>query len=72
MLVCLIGGVLGIALALSIGVAFSALGTSFSLVYSQTSIVLAFLTSTAIGVVFGYLPARSASQLDPVVALSRD
>ncbi|MGX1099429.1 MacB family efflux pump subunit [Amorphus sp. MBR-141] len=71
-LVCLIGGVLGISLALGFGVAFSAFGTSFSMVYSNTSIVAAFLTSTAIGVVFGYLPARSASQLDPVVALSRD
>ena len=71
-LVCLIGGILGIALALGFGVVFSALGTSFSLVYSKTSIVAAFLTSTAIGVVFGYLPARNASRLDPVVALSRD
>ncbi len=70
-LVCLLGGVLGIALALGFGVAFSRLSTSFSLVYSTTSIVAAVLCSTVIGVVFGYLPARSASRLDPVAALAR-
>jgi len=71
-LVCLIGGVLGIAAALGFGVAFSALETSFSLIYSTASIVAAFLCATLIGIVFGYLPARNAAQLDPVVALSRD
>jgi len=71
-LVCLIGGLLGIGLALGFGVVFSAIGSSFSLVYSTTSIVTAFLCSSLIGVVFGYLPARNASQLDPVAALSRD
>ncbi len=71
-LVCLIGGLLGIASALAFGVVFSMVGSSFSLIYSTTSILLAFLCSSLIGVVFGYLPARNASRLDPVVALSRD
>ncbi len=71
-LVCLIGGVLGIAAALGFGFLFSLLSTNFSLIYSTASIVAAVLCSTLIGVAFGYLPARSASQLDPVVALSRD
>jgi len=71
-LVCLIGGVLGIAAALGFGVAFSALGSSFSLVYSMSSIVAAVVCATLIGVAFGYLPARNASRLDPVAALSRD
>ena len=70
-LVCLIGGLLGIAAALALGFAFDALGASFSFVYSPLSIVAAFLCSTLIGVVFGYLPARNASRLDPVAALSR-
>ncbi|KJS11367.1 MAG: macrolide transporter, partial [Hoeflea sp. BRH_c9] len=70
-LVCLIGGFLGIALALGFGVIFSLFDTGFSLVFSTTSIVAAFLCSSLIGVVFGYLPARNASQLDPVVALSK-
>jgi macrolide transport system ATP-binding/permease protein len=71
-LVCLIGGFLGIAAALAFGAVFSMVGSSFSLIYSTTSIVLAFLCSSLIGVAFGYLPARNASRLDPVVALSRD
>ena len=71
-LVCLIGGCLGIAAALGFGAGFSALSSNFSLVYSPFSIVAAFVTSTMIGIVFGYLPARNASRLDPVAALTRD
>jgi len=71
-LVCLIGGVLGIALALSIGWGFRAAGASFQLIYSTGSIVLAFACSTLIGIAFGFLPARSAARLDPVVALVRE
>ncbi|PTW56552.1 macrolide transport system ATP-binding/permease protein [Breoghania corrubedonensis] len=71
-LVCLIGGVLGILAALGFGALFSLLGSSFQLIYSTSSIVLAFVSSSLIGIVFGYLPARNASMLDPVVALSRD
>jgi macrolide transport system ATP-binding/permease protein len=71
-LVCLIGGFLGIASALAFGVVFSMVGSSFSLIYSTTSILLAFLCSCLIGIAFGYLPARNASRLDPVVALARD
>jgi len=71
MLVCLIGGVLGIAAAFGFGALFSAFSTRFSLVYSATSVIAAFLCSSLIGVVFGYLPARNASQLDPVAALAK-
>lgn len=71
MLVCLLGGVLGIVAALAFGTAFGALGTSFRFVYSSTSIIAAFLCSSLIGIVFGYLPARNASKLDPVIALSK-
>jgi macrolide transport system ATP-binding/permease protein len=71
-LVCLMGGTLGVIGALLFGVAFSAFGSSFKLSYSALSVVAAFGCSTLIGVVFGYLPARSAARLDPVVALARD
>ncbi|MCH8178324.1 MAG: MacB family efflux pump subunit [Proteobacteria bacterium] len=70
-LVCLLGGILGIALALGLGVVFDKIGGSFSMVYSTSSIVTAFGVSSLIGVVFGFLPARRAAQLDPVDALSR-
>lgn len=71
-LVCLCGGVFGIGLAYLIGVIFQYAGGSFQMIYSTTSIVVAFLCSTLIGVLFGFLPARNAAQLDPVDALSRD
>ncbi len=70
-LVCLLGGGLGIALALGLGVLFDQFNTGFSMVYSTASIVTAFGVSSLIGVVFGFLPARRAAQLDPVDALSR-
>ena len=71
-LVCLIGGVLGIAAALAFGVGFAAMETSFTLIYSPGSIVAAVVCATLIGVTFGYLPARNAARLDPVVALARN
>ncbi len=71
-LVCLLGGVLGIALALGIGWAFKTFGASFPLIFSTGSIVAAFACSTVIGIAFGFLPARSAAQLDPVDALARE
>lgn len=73
-LVCLIGGVLGILLALALGELVTRLGgqDGFTMVYSTTSMVLAFACSTLIGVVFGFLPARNAARLDPVDALARD
>ncbi|MGF7153338.1 MacB family efflux pump subunit [Novosphingobium gossypii] len=71
-LVCLIGGVIGVGLSLAVGVVFSYLASDFAMAYSTTSIVAAFACSTLIGVVFGFLPARRAAALDPVDALSRD
>ncbi|MEV4609098.1 MacB family efflux pump subunit [Neorhizobium sp. LMR1-1-1.1] len=69
-LVCLIGGVLGVALALLFGATFSLFGSSFSLVFTTAPIVLAVVSSCLIGIAFGYLPARNASRLDPVAALA--
>ena len=70
-LVCLLGGALGVALSLGLGVLVAKLA-SFNMVYSLSSIVAAFACSTLVGVLFGYLPARNAARLDPVVALSRE
>ncbi|EMI7749675.1 hypothetical protein RGF81_003860, partial [Acinetobacter baumannii] len=47
-------------------------GGNFAVAYSTTSIVAAFVCSTLIGVVFGFLPAKNAAKLDPVAALSRE
>ena len=72
-LVCILGGLLGIGLAFAIGEIINRVGgDSFQVIYSPTSIIAAFICSTLIGVVFGFLPARNAAKLDPVEALSRD
>jgi macrolide transport system ATP-binding/permease protein len=68
-----LGGGLGIGLALLIGQLFSSVASgNFQMVYSSTSIIAAFVCSTLIGVLFGFLPARNAAKLDPVTALSRE
>jgi macrolide transport system ATP-binding/permease protein len=71
-IVCLIGGMLGVALAYGVSFAFSRAFTDFPMVFSTSSIVAAVGVSTVIGVVFGFLPARNAAQLDPVEALARE
>ena len=71
-LVCILGGILGIGLSMSIGWLFKAFQAPITLIYSASSIIGAVLFSSFIGICFGFLPARNASRLDPVVALARD
>lgn len=71
-LVCLVGGVIGIALSLAIGLAARLSGSDYPMIYSATAIASAFACSTGIGVFFGFLPARNAARLNPVTALTRE
>jgi len=71
-LVCLIGGAIGVALAVGGGYAAAQVISVFRLEFSPAIAAAAFGASSAIGILFGYLPARSASRLDPVAALARD
>jgi macrolide transport system ATP-binding/permease protein len=71
-MVCFVGGALGVGVAFGLAEIFNALVPNFEISFSATSLAAAFLCSTGIGVVFGYLPARQASFLDPLAALSRD
>jgi len=71
-MVCLIGGVIGISLSFGIGYVFSLLVKEWQMVFSVSSIVTAFICSTLIGIVFGFVPARNAARLDPIEALARD
>ena len=71
-LVCLVGGFMGVMLALGIGAIFDLLSPDFKMIFSPGSIIMAFTCSTLIGVVFGFLPARNAAKLDPIEALARD
>ncbi|MFJ7794103.1 MacB family efflux pump subunit [Pseudomonas sp. NPDC096950] len=71
-MVCLVGGTIGIALSFGIGFIFSLLVKEWEMVFSMGSIIMAFVCSTLIGIVFGFVPARNAARLDPIEALARD
>lgn len=70
-LLCIFGGGFGFLLALLAGEILGGLQTDFPLKFSYWSFMVAFASSTVIGLVFGYIPARNAARLDPVEALSR-
>ncbi|MDH2927015.1 MacB family efflux pump subunit [Lonepinella koalarum] len=71
-LICLIGGVTGILLSVLFGTIFNLFMTDFTMIFSSFSIISAVLCSTLIGVIFGYVPAKNASQLNPINALARE
>jgi putative ABC transport system permease protein len=65
------GGVIGIILGIggSMGVSHAA---GWSTVVSPQSVLMAFGFAAAVGIFFGYYPARKASQLDPIQALRHE
>ena len=71
-LICLIGGMVGVLVSFSITALFNYLVKDFSMPFSMSSIVGAVLCSSAIGVLFGFMPANRASKLNPIDALSHD
>lgn len=66
-----LGGLIGITLGVS-AAAIIAHFLKFSTVFSPGIIILAFLFSAGVGVVFGYFPARKAAMLDPIEALRHE
>lgn len=67
-LLCGLGGLLGIGLGIGLAEAADAL-TPLPAIVTGWSVALAFGVSVGIGVAFGTFPARRAGRLDPVVAL---
>ena len=63
-----IGGIIGIVVGLTASQLLSALAHWPTLI-SISSIVVAFLFSAAVGIFFGFYPAREAARLDPIEAL---
>lgn len=71
-LICLFGGVLGVLLAFSAGALSSLLSLGVPFLFTAAPVLAALACSSAIGLGFGYFPARSAAQLDPIQALAAE
>jgi putative ABC transport system permease protein len=66
-----LGGVIGILLATGASIGLARL-MSIPFVFDPKINLVAFVFSAAIGVLFGYLPALRAAQLDPIEALRHE
>lgn len=66
-----LGGLIGITLGISAAALIAHL-LNFSTVFSPGVVLLAFLFSAGVGVVFGFFPARKAAMLDPIEALRHE
>ena len=66
-----LGGIVGIALALGASLLLSGV-MQVPFVFNGTIVLVAFLFSAAVGVVFGYFPARQAARLNPIDALRHE
>jgi macrolide transport system ATP-binding/permease protein len=69
--VCAIGGIVGVVLGIGGGLVTSRT-MGWLTVISPAPALLAFVCAFVVGIVFGFLPARKAARLDPVEALARD
>jgi putative ABC transport system permease protein len=67
-LISFVGGLLGIACGFGIS-RLVALMAGWSTIVTMNSILLAFLVSVSVGLIFGIYPAAKAARLDPVEAL---
>ena len=70
MVLCILGGIIGVGVGLGVGTILGKMGYAFS--PSTRIILLAFLSSALIGIVFGIFPANKASKLNPIDALHTD
>jgi putative ABC transport system permease protein len=68
LLLSLVGGLIGVLAGMGGSWAFGTV-SEMRTVIVPTSILLAFISATVVGVFFGYYPANKAAQLDPIEAL---
>lgn len=68
--VCTVGGMLGVVLGFAGGMALQFFEVAVA--FSAFPAILAFSCAVITGLVFGFLPARKAAYLDPVVALASE
>lgn len=70
LVLCLFGGIIGILFGIMVGTVLGKMGYSFN--PSINIIILSFVSSAVIGIIFGIFPANKASKLNPIDALHTD
>lgn len=71
-LLCVLSGIIGVILAFFAGEIFNWLNLDFVMRFSVAPVVLSLVASSAIGIIFGYIPALQASKLNPIDALLQE
>ena len=65
------GGIIGILVALGSSVLLAKV-LMVPFVFNTSIVAVSFLFSAAVGVIFGFFPARKAARLDPIEALRHE
>ena len=71
-LICIIGGLVGVGLSAAVSLVFNHFVTDFPMDISAMSVIGAVACSTGIGIAFGFMPANKAAKLNPIDALAQD
>ena len=71
-LICIIGGLVGVGLSAAVSLVFNHFVTDFPMDISAASVAGAVACSTGIGIAFGFMPANKAAKLNPIDALAQD
>lgn len=71
-ILCIIGGIIGLLTAYSFGYLFNSISGNFYMKFSTMPAIIALMSSCLVGIIFGYLPAKNASKLNPIDALLQE
>lgn len=71
-ILCIIGGIIGLFTAYSFGYLFNSISGNFYMKFSTMPAIIALMSSCLVGTIFGYLPAKNASKLNPIDALLQE
>lgn len=69
MVVCAIGGIIGVLLAFGLGLLLSIF--NIQVIFSINAIIMAVACASLIGLVFGFMPAHRATKMNPIDALNK-
>lgn len=68
-ILCLIGGIIGVILGVLLSYTIAVYVIDMEFILSESAILLGFCFSAAVGIIFGWAPAKKASELNPIDAL---